>query len=417
MRQSILDSKRALQVKKELMLKEQCGNNTISDKCSKLYSGELDSLKRLLAIFLSVLFIILVSCERDDGGRSTADNSLTTNKSTEQEQTAPLYKAVTVPFKAVLFPVFRNDKLIMAVSTEDRTETDARYLISFDIETGEYEQIFESTHELANIHHIQCNDDWLVWNDVELYGSASNIYYMSFSDKKAVRINAFGSDAPSYTVPRLMGDNIYWVEEERISDEKISGTIYSYNCKNDKKEIVSELEDAYLSNLALNVNDGKVVWNERQGEGQWQFTVYDAETRKTEKYTVEGNYCLAPKYQDGWILYIETEDYYHGGASRIPKILNTATGETYKAQIFSGGPTMFGDYAVANSGSNIWFYKHSGKDFEVIEELTDNAIDFFVGYNNIVITMVQNKGITQQNTKRVTETELHIFDFNEINIP
>lgn len=368
--------------------------------------------KRLLPIALCCALIFLTACTH---GHSTDDTTVSNNLLTENSETTKFavetyYQTVKYPSKRIISPILHDGKLIMAVTTEERTETDCRYLVSYDLEKGTTDTLFESTHDLANIQQIQANDNWLVWNDLELYASESNIYAMSFETGIITKVNSFAPEAPSYTMPKLMGDCVYWVEEEGLKDEKIYGTVYSYNCKTGKKEAISEMNDIYLYNLSLSADDGKVVWNE-QRNGNWYIFVYDTETQKIKSFKTGEKCCYRVDYHDGYVLFVETEDFYRGDASETAKTLEISTGEIKEAKVMTNSPEMFGDYAVASSGSAVWFYRRSGSFFEMMGNLYDKCSFYTISEDEIVITVMKNVG---EDSELVNETELHIFDMKEI---
>lgn len=367
--------------------------------------------KKVSAIFLIILFTVgLASCSANS---DTEESTITSSKLSDTEVNAINHKTVKVPFRKILSPVIYNDDLIMAVATEDRTETDCYYLILYDIETGKYETIFESEHEYANIQHIQCNDNWLVWNDVELYASSSVTYFMNLATKKITKANEFNPEAPSTTIPKLMGDYIYWIEEEGIKNEKIFGSVYSFNCKTQKRERIAKLDDVYLYNLSLDANDGKVVWNE-QKDNAWAIYVYDIAAKQTAKYDTGEDCCYGVNCKNGCVLFLETKDYYRGDASKKTRLLDLSTGKITDAGLMPGQAAMFGDYAFACSATAVWFYKRSGDSFKPIDGLVDkNAVAAYYGGDNTVISVAKNAGFGSE--EAVNETELHIFDFNKLN--
>lgn len=369
-------------------------------------------IKKFLPLLLCCALIFLTACAGGDTADDITFLSDATDEISETTKSADdiYYKIVKYPSKRIISPILHDGKLIMAITTEERTETDCRYLVSYDLEKKTTDILFESTHELANVQHIQANDNWLIWNDLELYASVSDIYVMSFETGKITKVNSFAPEAPSYTVPRLMGDCVYWVEEEGLKDEKIYGTIYSYNCRTQEKEAISKMNDIYLYNLSLSADDGKVVWNE-QKNGKWYIFVYDSETGKTNAFETGEKCCYSVNCHDGYVLFVETEDYYRGYASERTKILDISTGEIKEAKIMTGRPKIFGDYAVAATSTALWFYKRNGSEFESMNNLYDIIRDYEVSENEIVITIIRNAGA---GAELVNETELHIFDLKEI---
>ena len=82
-------------------------------------------MKRVSALILALMFLFLASCGTDAAPETTTEqaNSASTDLKID-------YETVKVPFKSVSSPLLLDGKLVMAVATEDRTETDRRYMLS-----------------------------------------------------------------------------------------------------------------------------------------------------------------------------------------------------------------------------------------------------------------------------------------------
>lgn len=373
---------------------------------------KLNHFKRTSALILSLLILFLTACDKNID--SLEDDTPTTSTVIQSNDTVSYYETIKVPFKNVLSPIKHDDKLIMAVATEDRTETDCCYLVSYDIKSSEYETIFESKHEYANIQHVQCNESWLVWNDVELYGSASVIYFMNLATKNITKVNEFNPEAPSCTIPKLMGDCIYWIEEEGVAEEKIYGSVYSYNCKTGKKEKIDKLNDIYLYNLSIAAGDGKVVWSEKIGS-IWGVYIYDVNLGSIKRIDTGEDCCYSVSCSNGYVLFAETKDFYRGDASAKTRLINLSNDEISDANTMAIMPTIFDNYAFAFTATSVCFYKRDGNSFVYLDSIRDSAVSATLSENNIVITQVQNAGMGTPEG-RVNETELHIFDFNNLSV-
>ena len=360
-------------------------------------------MKRVSALILALMFLFLASCGTDAEPETTTEqaNSASTDLKID-------YETVKVPFKSVSSPLLLDGKLVMAVATADRTETDRRYLISYDIGSGKYDNIFESTHELGDIQSIRFDGEWLIWNDCEIYNSARNIYCMNYKTKEITQITKLGNDS-AVGEPCISDGVVFWDECFDIGGENTRSRIKAYDCTTKETKTISEGGDK------VSACDGKAVFTVNKG-GKATLGVYDIASGKvTELALGDGSYTLKD-CAAGYALYVETKDPSRGGSSQKTWIIDLSNGKTAVADIFPDGAKLFGDYAVSCTASALWFYKRDGGTLSIIDGLRDiNVADASFAGNNTVISVIKNVG-SGTSEGLVNETEMHIFDLNKLSV-
>lgn len=260
-------------------------------------------MKRVSALILALMFLFLASCGTDAAPETTTEqaNSASTDLKID-------YEIVKVPFKSVSSPLLLDGKLVMAVATADRTETDRRYLISYDIGSGKYDNIFESTHELGDIQSIRFDGEWLIWNDCEIYNSARNIYCTNYKTKEITQITKLGNDS-AVGEPCISDGVVFWDECFDIGGENTRSLIKAYDCTTKETKTISEGGDKVCA------GDGKAVFTVNKG-GKTTLGVYDIASGKVTEFALgDGSYTLKD-CAAGYALYVETKDPSRGDSSQ-----------------------------------------------------------------------------------------------------
>lgn len=358
-------------------------------------------MKRVLALILAVAMLLLASCGTDNTPTVTDGSSVAAANALQHE-------AVKAPFKKVMSPIVHNNKLIMSVSTQDRAETDCRYLISYDKGSGDYKTIFESTYEFGDITDIVSSGEWLIWRDHEIYNSGSGIYCMNYATMKITKI-AVTDENSSIDDLSASDGVVFWYECSGIGSKKQADFIKAYDCKTKELKTISESEGGSW----VSAGDGKAVFMLAKS-GKTSLGVYDIASGNIREIALgEGNYRW-PSCAGGSAVCVYTDDPTHGSSSQKTLLIDLSTGKITDAGLMPGQATMFGDYAFACSATAVWFYKRSGDSFKPIDGLVDkNAVAAYYGGDNTVISVAKNAGFGSE--EAVNETELHIFDFNKLN--
>lgn len=374
----------------------------------------------LLSISLVFILCLFSACTNASGGPSVSETPSATDTAYEVPDPAdiPNMRTVTVPYKAVMDPVLCGDLLYMAVAKEDRSETDTNRLVAYNLETGEETLLFTSKQELAMMQALQTDGTWLVWIDLGLYGDACNIYMMNLETKEITLVNAFSSEAPSYTLPAYMDGKIYWIEEESVSGEgddlRINGHVYSYDCASKEKTAIAELHNIYLNNLEVAAKDGKVVWFERTGDNG-AYYLYDTETGKTDVVPSQLPDAMNIQYVDGYIFSNETENF----TEQTTKHMVDVQVDTKTYTKLEPNFTRFyltDHYLLGFNGSSIPIYKRTGGTIEILSDYTIfKCTDFNINRGDQVIFVGENAGHSEKPFQGLhNEINLYICDLNEL---
>lgn len=216
------------------------------------------------------------------------------------------FKELKTEFDSVIFPVVYDGSLFMSVSTFDDEEKDNRLLVEYDLKSNQYKTIFESEYSEAFVQGIQVNENWVVWQDLEAWGCKDNIWILNRKTNKKKKINSISTNAPSYTVPCLIDDYIAWIEEEKIVDDKIKGSVRLYNCNSGKYEKIANLEELGAYNIILTNQGSKLLWTDTI-DGKSYYFVYDIYNKKMIKKKVDLKYAMHPKFVGENIFSVELD--------------------------------------------------------------------------------------------------------------
>lgn len=357
--------------------------------------------KILVAILITTIIFTLAAC-----GKAPPKDGETPTESPSSIGTAPtdLYavpelayvNSITVPYKEVLSPIINGDLLYMAVAKADRPETDTNRLISYNIKTGEEKILFTSNQELANIQCIQSDGEWLVWADIALYGSATEVYAMNLESGKITQVTQFKSDEASFIYPVYMDEIIYWIQEEGVTGEDenalVYGSIYAYDCESGKSQKIAKVNNIYTNNLRVGADDGKIVWFDRSGENG-AYYIYDADTQQTVTLPSRQKDAMGVKYIDGYIFALETDSY----KQKTPKKLvciDTNT-KAYKDWSYWDFQTfhMTENYLLGSLGATTVILKRDKNNLIQLEDLTHaGSSSASVSPGDVIISVEENEG-------------------------
>lgn len=342
------------------------------------------------------VFVSLFGCTDAPNAVIDDESSTAVNKFDNIPQT------ITVPYKAVLSPLLINDTLYMAVSEEDRSETDTNRLVSYNIETCEEEILFTSSQELANIQCLQGDQNWLVFADMALYGDNTNIYVMNINTRKFVCIYQTESSRSYYAIPTYMDGSVYWVEQD-FDDE--SGVISVYNCNEKSKETLATVKNVSTGNLRISAADGKVVWFD-----SGNYYLFDTVSEETQIIMAHNNDAMNVCYSNGYIFANETENFMQQTPKKLVCI-DTATEEysefSWTLQRFIIGS----EYFAGSTGSILRFFRINGNRIFEIKELSNTtAMDMTASHNDTFITVEKNAGMNENPFSGLkNETVLNIY--------
>lgn len=319
------------------------------------------------------------------------------------------YESIEVPYPMVNTPVLYNNKIIMAAAKPDATDIICRYIVEYDIETGESEVLFESTQTGGHIQQMQINESWVLWNDVNIYGGAPCYFYVMNLESGEIKL---AGNTEHDAIPSLMDDCVYWMDRTKTENNISSGHIYRYNCLTEKTDTIADVTDVNALTVSLSSKEGKVVWNDIEGEIN-SIYIFDSATEETSKIDTPYKYIISPSYHDGNVVFVETENIKDSSVPRNFQLYNIKK-ETYTNLNLNNRYriNILEEYAVISASHHTWIYRYDNGKLEPIKALIDKAEDFTVSTDNIVINVVPNYNMNTGVLSPVTE--LHILRLNEL---
>lgn len=302
---------------------------------------------------------------------------------------------INTTYGRIISPVYFDNHLFMAVSKEENDNEIANTLVDYNLNQKEYTKLFESEFELANIQGIQVNKDWLIWEDMNIYGTIDNIWIMNRKTKESQKINTIQSEEPSFTVPVLIDNYVFWIEEEYIDNEKIKGSIKRYDCVTKELTSIHDLEEIGLNNLFLEKYDSMILWSDTNN-GQSYYFIYDIYSHSINKIKTTLEYASNPILIHNYLI---SNEYNANYSKTNAYIYSLETGESRELNINLRGYYSFKDKILTNNGQDVIIYQINN-DLTLTQEINiknNNYNDYYV-YNNNSLIFISNKDSLQNVT-------------------
>ena len=255
---------------------------------------------------------------------------------------------IQTPYIDIWSPKVIEPMIYMGASDRSKNSDiiDTRLLVEYNIETKKTEVLYESEYDSANIQGIEVNDNWLVWQDMEISGTQDNIYVMNRKTRETKKVNSIKTSAPSFTIPVLVDNSVYWIEEEELIDNTIKGSIKRYDCNNGKVDVISQLNNIGLHNINLEKNANKLLWSDEKDNKSYYY-LYDTTNGKKDIIPAASNAVMHPILVGDYIISMEAKNH-----SEIHDlyIYNIETKESKKYNQYINGYYRFNDMIVCNDG-------------------------------------------------------------------
>ncbi|MFQ7799550.1 MAG: hypothetical protein ACLRHW_08245 [Coprobacillus cateniformis] len=122
-------------------------------------------MKRIIIVFL----FILSGCTPEKKNPESQKEPQAENVNIEC-----IYEIQT-PYIDIWSPKVIEPMIYMGASDRSKNSDiiDTRLLVEYNIETKKTEILYESEYDSANIQGIEVNDNWLVWQDMEISGTGT----------------------------------------------------------------------------------------------------------------------------------------------------------------------------------------------------------------------------------------------------
>ena len=295
-------------------------------------------MKRIIIVFL----FILSGCTPEKKNPESQKEPQAENVNIEC-----IYEIQT-PYIDIWSPKVIEPMIYMGASDRSKNSDiiDTRLLVEYNIETKKTEILYESEYDSANIQGIEVNDNWLVWQDMEISGTQDNIYVMNRKTRETKKVNSIKTSAPSFTIPALIDDSVYWIEEEELIDNTIKGSIKRYDCINGKVDVISQLNSIGVHNIHLERNANKLLWSDEKDNKSYYY-IYDTTNGKKDIIQASSNAVMHPIVVGDYIISMEAKNH-----SEIHDlyIYNIKTKESRKNNQYINGYYRFNNMIVCNDG-------------------------------------------------------------------
>lgn len=360
--------------------------------------------KKKILSAVSVVLIALSCCgcgktQSVSSGGEPPIQSAVNSATAAEDRIFPGVEKLTLDYRTVMSPVIYGRTLYMSVSEErtPREDCDTRHIVSYNIDTGKTEYLYESAYDSAYIQQISCDGKWLVWVDQEIGGAACDICVMNLESGEIKKIDNMQPEAPAFMIPKLQNERVYWIKEEHYSerDNKISGSVYEYDCVTKKKRKIASLNYIDFYNISLSVGNGKAIWSETVNDKGTLF-LYDIKSQKTEKYVTGFKYACAPLYTDGYAIF-QGQNTFDNGFEQPNRNYwyNIKTGETTEVKALDSVMIAASDNFLATScGTVIYYYKRDGEKLTLLEPYTAVRGDCKFSENDIFINAREDENKT-----------------------
>lgn len=353
----------------------------------------------LVAALVISIFCGCCGCKKTHTELSDSKSSALNSSYITEDKIFPGVEKLTLDYRTIISPVIYGRTLYMSVSEEriPREDIDTRHIVSYNIDTGKTEYLYESAYDSAYIQQISCDGKWLVWADQEISGAACDICVMNLESRKIEKIDNLTPEAPAFMIPKLQNERVYWIKEEHYSesDNKISGSVYEYDCVTKKKRKIASLNYIDFYNISLSVGNGKVIWSETVNDKGTLF-LYDIKSQKTEKYVTGFKYACAPLYTDGYAIF-QGQNTFDNGFEQPNRNYwyNIKTGEITEVKALDSVMIAASDNFLATScGMVIYYYKRDGEKLTLLEPYTAVRGDCKFSENDIFINAREDENKT-----------------------
>jgi len=220
---------------------------------------------------------------------------------------------IEVPFPNAFSPFIYGDSLYFSAAKMGAADLLQNMLIRYDMNTKESEIIFDLSNKRCIIQSISANENWLVWSVSEEFGSYCDAYIKNLKTGKINKIYSRTYEAAAWIVPCLMGDCVYWIEEQEYSDGRISGAVIKYDCLTNTRTELQKLHEIGLYSLNLHANDGMLIWTDVLSDGAYYF-LHNIKSGETISFKAKRRIAGYVQYANGLIFSTEFDDFEIGPA-------------------------------------------------------------------------------------------------------
>lgn len=285
-----------------------------SSKKREIYENTIDKkgmknpklFSPILSVALASFFIILIGGflitqsfqsqpQNLANSTDTENNSAVTEVNKEHKDDIDLFYEETVyyiPFQKYNDPVVDGNNLFVHVNSP-LDILNINKFIQYNLQTGEYEVLYESEYSNANMQATNVNENWITWLDFGRIGKAK-ILVIDRSTNEIKTIAEINNEDEVLSPPTLEDDYVAWIYTNNATEQV---EVKLYNLATEETEVIANVPfqpELYYSAFMI---DGKIVWNSHEN-GKGYYYLYDIEGKTIEKYEEPIPYPLMVKYSN-----------------------------------------------------------------------------------------------------------------------
>lgn len=283
--------------------KQKIYENIIQEKAKK----KRYRLAPVLSIVLTSIFVILVGglllsqlFQSETQNIADSPDNQNTAKSASpnenKEESQPVYEETVyyLPFINYNDPVLDGTDLFVHVHSERDNFININQLIQYDLETGEFNVLYESAYAEANMHGTVLNEDWITWKDLGRVGK-SKILVMNRKSDEIKTIVEINDENEAISPPALENNYLAWIHLNNATKQV---NVHLHNLLTGETEIIADIAFQPEFYYSVFMRDGKLVWNSHEN-GKGYYYLYDIDSKTTEKFEEPLPHPLLVKYSNG----------------------------------------------------------------------------------------------------------------------
>src|SRR5690606_34371188 len=246
-----------------------------SSKKREIYENTIDKkgmknpklFSPILSVALASFFIILIGGflitqsfqsqpQNLANSTDTENNSAVTEVNKEHKDDIDLFYEETVyyiPFQKYNDPVVDGNNLFVHVNSP-LDILNINKFIQYNLQTGEYEVLYESEYSNANMQATNVNENWITWLDFGRIGKAK-ILVIDRSTNEIKTIAEINNEDEVLSPPTLEDDYVAWIYTNNATEQV---EVKLYNLATEETEVIANVPfqpELYYSAFMI---DGKI---------------------------------------------------------------------------------------------------------------------------------------------------------------
>lgn len=405
---------------------------------NKIYTKSVHSkVRQRRYVFAPIISIVFVSCLLIAGtflfiqffsykDKEFADSDRTeflTNSNTLNQMsdtiTATYEETVYyIPFNNYNTPVVDENKLFIQVNGSRNDYLDIDTLIQYDLKSGEYIEIYESSYSSSNMMNTGLNENWIIWLD-QGRNDKSKILSLNRSTNEIETIVETIDENEKLLTPTLYKDYITWIY---VNESTKTVEVRLHNLSTNKTFIVANVDYNPEYYPTVYIGEGKLLWTSNKGDKGYYY-LYDLKSKNTERYEAPKPFVLYVKYSKGKIYSLNSNGIVYPEKGSITRYWEGLTygylnikeqkfysinSEGERAQFDAHNNKML---VLLNKGKTLYIYEnHKGDLIKSKVKLRSGdkpSSAFFDNNGNIIINYISNEEDYEKNQIKIGIIEIN----------